>query len=190
MTYNEITQILKSMVIIVDDREKDTPLLHQRLTSFPCAFMRKRLNFGDYSAEVTLPNGEKFSLEDKVAIERKAGLDEICGNFTTNRIRFAKEFDRAAAAGAKMYILIENGSWEKINRGAYRSKMTPASLLGSLTTWLARYNCQIIFCEPETTSWLIHAFLLHEMREALTHYELPSKSKVKRKGSTENDIIT
>ena len=36
MTYNEITQILKSMVIIVDDREKDTPLLHQRLSSFPC----------------------------------------------------------------------------------------------------------------------------------------------------------
>ena len=26
VTYNEITQILKSMVIIVDDREKDTPL--------------------------------------------------------------------------------------------------------------------------------------------------------------------
>ena len=107
MTYNEITQILKSIVIIVDDREKDTPLLHQRLNSFPCA---KRLDFGDYSAEVTLPNGEKFSLADKVTIERKSGLDEICGNFTTNRIRFAKEFDRAAAAGAKTYILIENGS--------------------------------------------------------------------------------
>jgi ERCC4-type nuclease len=98
------------MVIIVDDREKDTPLLHQRLNSFPCAYMRKRLDFGDYSAEVTLPNGEKFSLADKVTIERKSGLDEICGNFTTNRIRFAKEFDRATAAGAKTYILIENGS--------------------------------------------------------------------------------
>ena len=91
MTYNEITQILKSMVIIVDDREKDTPLLHQRLSSFPCAYMRKRLDFGDYSAEVTLPNGEKFSLADKVTIERKNSIDEICGNFTTNRIRFAKE---------------------------------------------------------------------------------------------------
>lgn len=189
MTYNEITQILKSMVIIVDDREKDTPLLHQRLSLFPCAYMRKRLDFGDYSAEVTLPNGEKFSLADKVTIERKNSIDEICGNFTTNRIRFAKEFDRAAAAGAKTYILIENGSWEKINRGAYRSKMTPASLLGSLTTWLARYNSQIIFCEPDTTSWLIHAFLLHEMREALTHYELPQKTKRTRKG-TEDDIIT
>ncbi len=110
VTYNEITQILKSMVIIVDDREKDTPLLHQRLSSFPCAYMRKRLDFGDYTAEVTLPNGEKFSLADKVTIERKSGLDEICGNFTTNRSQFAKEFDRAAAAGAKTYILIENGS--------------------------------------------------------------------------------
>lgn len=189
MTYNEITQILKSMIIVVDDREKDTPLLRQRLSSFPCAYIRRRLNFGDYTAEVTLPNGEIFSLQNQVTIERKADLTEICGNFTTNRIRFAKEFDRAAAAGAKTYILIENGSQEKINRGAYRSKMTPASLLGSLTTWLARYNCQIIFCEPDTTSWLIHAFLLHEMREALTHYELPQKTKRTRKG-TEDDIIT
>lgn len=110
MTYNEITQILKSMVIVVDDREKDTPLLRQRLNSFPCAYMRKRLSFGDYSAEVTLPNGEKFSLEDKVTIERKADLTEICGNFTTDRDRFIKEFDRAATAGAKTYLLIENGS--------------------------------------------------------------------------------
>lgn len=188
MTYNEITQILKSMVIIVDDREKDTQLLHQRLTSFPCAFMRKRLDFGDYSAEVTLPNGEKFSLADKVTIERKNSVDEICGNFTTKRIRFAKEFDRAAVVGAKTYILIENCSWEKIHNGAYRSKMTPASLLGSLTTWLARYNCQIIFCEPTSTSWLIHALLLHEMREALTHYEMPQKPKRTRK-SAEEDII-
>lgn len=143
-----------------------------------------------------LKNNLRFAREEqrnptscKVTIERKNSIDEICGNFTTNRIRFAKEFDRAAAAGAKTYILIENGSWEKINRGAYRSKMTPASLLGSLTTWLARYNCQIIFCEPDTTSWLIHAFLLHEMREALTHYELPQKPKRTRKG-TEDDIIT
>ena len=73
-------------------------------------------------------------------------------------------------------------------KGAYRSKMTPASLLGSLTTWLARYNCQIIFCESTSTSWLIHAFLLHEMREALTHYEMPQKPKRTRK-SAEEDII-
>ena len=57
VTYNEITQILKSMIIVVDDREKDTPLLRQRLSSFPCAYIRRRLNFGDYTAEVTLPNG-------------------------------------------------------------------------------------------------------------------------------------
>ena len=189
MTYTEITQVLKSMVIIVDDREKDTPLLHQRLSSFPCAYMRQRLDFGDYSAEVTLPNGEKFSLEDKVTVERKADISEICGNFTTNRDRFAKEFERAKAAGAKVYILIENGSWEKINRGAYRSKMTPASLLGSLTTWLARYNCQILFCESATTSWLVHAVLLHEMREALTHYELKKPKPKGRRKSTEADII-
>ncbi len=171
MTNTKITQILKSMIIIVDDREKETPLLHQRLSSFPCAYIRQRLDFGDYSAKVTLPNGDEFSLENKVVFERKADLTEICSNFTTNRTRFANEFERAKTAGAKTYLLIENASWEKINRGAYRSKMTPASLIGSLTTWLARYNCQVLFCDPMTTSWLIHACLLHEMREALSCFD-------------------
>ncbi len=170
MTQSEITQILKSLIIVVDNREKETLLLHQRLSSFPCAYVKRKLDFGDYTADVTLLDGETFSLEKKVVFERKNSIDEICGNFTTSRQRFAREFERAKAAGAKMYILIENASWEKINRGAYRSKMTPAALIGSLTTWLARYNCQIIFCNPETTSWLIHACLLHEMREALASY--------------------
>ena len=65
VTYNEITQVLKSMVIVVDDREKDTPLLHQRLTSFPCAFMRKRLDFGDYTAEVTFRMAKSSRLQTK-----------------------------------------------------------------------------------------------------------------------------
>lgn len=170
MDESEVKKCLKSIKIIVDDREKDTPLLYQRLSSFPCEHERKHLSFGDYTAEVTLPNGNAFSLADKVTIERKADLTEICGNFTTNRARFAREFERAKAVGAKIYILIENGSWEKIHRGAYRSKMAPASLLGSLTTWLARYNCQILFCESTTTPWLVHAVLLHEMREALLRH--------------------
>ena len=107
MTYNEITQILKSMIIVVDDREKDTPLLRQRLSSFPCAYIRRRLNFGDYTAEVTLPNGEIFSLQNQVTIERKADLTEICGNFTTNRIRFAKEFDRRQRPEQKLTYLLK-----------------------------------------------------------------------------------
>lgn len=171
MTSSEMSQALKSMIIIVDDREKDTLLLEQRLASFPCGYIKQRLDFGDYSAKITLADGSEFSLENKVVFERKANLTEICGNFTTNRMRFAKEFDRAKKANAKIYLLIENASWEKINRGAYRSKMTPASLMGSLTTWLARYNCQILFCDSATTSRLIYACLLHEMREALSNLE-------------------
>lgn len=177
MIQSEITQILKSLVIVVDSREKETPLLHQRLSSLPCAYVRRKLDFGDYTADVTLLDGETFSLEKKVTFERKNSIDEICGNFTTNRPRFVREFERAKEAGAKTYILIENASWEKINRGAYRSKMAPAALIGSLTTWLARYNCQIIFCDAETTPWLIHACLLHEMREALAAYTPPAVQK-------------
>ena len=101
---------------------------------------------------MTLPDGMIFSLENKVAIERKSGLDEICKNFTSERKRFVNEFVRAAQLNAKIYLLIENSSWEKVKYGSYRSNMSSESLVGSLTTWLSRYNCQILFCKPETTS--------------------------------------
>ena len=44
---SRITNILDTMEIIVDDREKDTELFRQRIKSFPCHCIRKRLSFGD-----------------------------------------------------------------------------------------------------------------------------------------------
>ena len=50
--------------------------------------------------------------------------------------------------------------------------MKPTALVGSLTTWLARYNCQLLFCQADTSGHLIHDVLYHEMKEQLSTLEI------------------
>ena len=98
---------------------------------------------------------------------------EAGGCFCRSRDRFEREFIRAKNADAKLYLLIENGTWEKAYAGKYRSGMQPKAFVASLTAWLARYNCQIIFCEPATTGKLIREVLYRELKERLEVMECP-----------------
>ena len=106
-------------------------------------------------------------MRDKVAVERKMSLDEIAACYGSQRQRFTAEFERARKAGAKLYLLIENATFEKVYKGEYRSKMLPQSLIASALAWLARYDCQLLFCKPETTGKLIRDVLYREGKERL-----------------------
>ena len=163
----DIQNSLKTMVILRDSREQTTKRSEARYKQFGVPFRREKLDFGDYSAECTLPDGGTFSLQSMVAIERKMDLDELAHCYCQDRPRFEREFLRAKDADAKIYLLIENASWEKAYSGLYRSKMRPESLVASITAWLARYRCQLIFCKEETSGKLIHDILYREMKQAL-----------------------
>lgn len=167
MDHFEVKRALASMVILVDTREQDTPRLRKRLRAMDCPIERHKLEFGDYSARCTLPDGRELDLSDICAVERKMSLDEICACYCDGRPRFTREFERAKKAGAKVYLLIEGASWEKAYAGFYRSRMNPDSLVASLTAWLTRYNCPILFCEPETSGRLIRDLLYRELKERL-----------------------
>lgn len=150
------------MTVLVDTREQDTPRLRKRLSTMSCPWVRQKLDFGDYSAKC-----EVLDLSGSVCIERKMNLDELCDCYGKGRGRFKREFERAREAGAKVYLLIEGASWEKAYQGKYRSKMSPQSLIASMQAWLARYECQILFCDPDTSGKLIHDVLYRELKERL-----------------------
>ena len=160
----EITDALRGMVVIVDTREQDTVQLHNRLKHFG-QYERAKLDAGDYGAKFPLPGGDWLQIP--VAIERKMSLDELAGCFCRDRKRFAAEFDRAKAAGVKIYLLVEGDSWEAAYSGDYRSKMAPKAMVASLLAWLSRYDCQIIFCQKRTNGKLIRDILFREGKEAL-----------------------
>lgn len=167
MTPFEVAEALEGMVILVDTREQDTPRLRRRLRQMGRPHERQKLDFGDYSAKFPLPGGGWLDLSGRVAVERKMSLDELAQCYTRGRPRFEREFLRAAGAGAKLYLLIEGASWEQSFAGDYRTRMAPKALVASMTAWLARYDCQLLFCAPETSGLLIKELLYREGKERL-----------------------
>ena len=164
---SEIEDVMKTFTIVVDTREQPTERSKLRYRQFGCPYKREKLDVGDYSAVVYLPDGKPLSLADKCVIERKLGYAELCACYTHERDRFVREFERAKSTGTKVYLLLENSSWENAYAGKYRSQMKPQSLVASMTAWLARYDCQMIMCKSETSGKLIRDILYREAREAL-----------------------
>ena len=164
MAPHEIEEALKGMVVLVDTREQDTARLRVRLKDMKCEHERCKLDFGDYSAKIPI-NDEWYTLN--IAVERKMDLDELAQCYCNGRKRFEREFERAQKAGAKIYLLVENATWEDAYTGNYRSKMAPQALVASILAWLSRYRCQLIFCRQRTSGRLIYDILYREAREYL-----------------------
>ena len=158
---------LENLQLVVDTREQDTEAFRRRLALVGLPYTRSKLDFGDYSAKTILEGGKEYSLCNKVAIERKMSIGELCQCFCRDRKRFAREFERAKAAEAKLYLLVEDANWENVLAGRYRSKMTPQALRASIMAWLSRYDCQLLFCKSESTPTLIREIVYREMKERL-----------------------
>lgn len=167
----DIEATLKTMRIWVDSREQQTEQAKRRYARFGVPYCRQKLDFGDYTAAFTLPDGSEWSMADKCVVERKLGYSELCTCYTHDRERFTREFERAKAAGAKIYLLLENSTWEIAYAGTYRSQMKPQSLVASMLAWLARYDCQLIMCRSETSGKLIKDILYREAKELLEGLE-------------------
>lgn len=167
----EIRDALKTFRILVDRREQNTPRASERFTAFGVPFERVTLSFGDYCGQITLPHGDLYDTTQRISpavvVERKMSLDEAAACFTRERDRFRREFERATEAGAKVYLLIEGGSWEAINAHRYRSKFNENAMRASLLAWSARYDLRLMFCRANTSGALIKEILYREMKERL-----------------------
>lgn len=163
----EVEKSLESMTLIVDTREQMTDRLKARLESSGLPYIRKKLNCGDYSAFC-----DKVDLSDSVVIERKMNLDELAMCLGTQRKRFEREFIRAKESQTKVYLLIENASWDVLfNNSSYlmrcHSKYSAKSMVSSLFAWMSRYNITVVFCNEDNTGKIIREILYREMKERL-----------------------
>lgn len=157
---------LKNMTIIVDSREKVNQHITTYLDRLPCNYEIKKLDFGDYSAKIQLDN-QIISLEDKVVIERKASLDELAINITSQRARFEREFQRAKSNGAKVFLLIENASWWDIIAHHYRSQLNSKSYMATLLAWQCKYNITVSFINDNLSGMFIKGTLHYALRDYL-----------------------
>jgi ERCC4-type nuclease len=169
MNIPEIESALKTLTLLCDTREHDTPELHKRLKEVGLPVERKKLNFGDYSAKFFDAEGMEHDMSIHFSIERKMSLDELAQCYTRDRDRFKREFERARSVGAKIYLLVENGDYERMLAGRYRSKLNPEAYKASVFAWMARYNCVYVPCKPDTTPKVIREICFRETKEYLVN---------------------
>ena len=163
MDHFEVTEALSTFQILVDNREQATPKAVERYKSFGVPYQRVTLNYGDYCGQITINDSDIYDTAQAVkptcVIERKMNLDELAMCLTRERDRFRREFQRAQKAGARVYLLVENGSFEAILAGRYRSKFHPKAFMGSLCAWIVRYGIYLMFCDELTTPILIREIM-------------------------------
>lgn len=165
----ELDDALKSMQILIDTREKKNAHIITSLEGRKCPYMAHKLDYGDYTC--CYDTGEKsgVSFETVAVVERKATLDELAGNITKGRERFEREFLRAKKAGAKVFLMIESGSYDEIQQHRYRSQLPPKSYLNTLFSWQQKYNITISFVSKAFAGDYIYATLFMALKNHLLH---------------------
>ena len=138
----------------------------------------KGLKVGDYTIAVKLPNGEVINFKDKIVIERKADLNELCCNFfdkkdEEGKTRLERELDRAKEQGIKVILLVETDNMHnkilssKHFRFDKASKVSPKAFNSILRSLQAKYDISIEYCDKKDSARLIHDILYYHAREYL-----------------------
>jgi DNA excision repair protein ERCC-4 len=110
----------ESVTAVIDSREQEP------LDLAPLAAVRGTLSTGDYSVA---------GLESVIAVERKS-LPDLLACVGRERERFERETMRLLAYPTRAIVV--EGEWADLERGDWRSQVTPAAAIGSLLGWIAQ----------------------------------------------------
>lgn len=174
----ELEKIIESIVVLRDTREQKNQHILDWMDKFEhksgavgIKHRAKKLDSGDYS--MYIPKQPDFGIDGDLyfdrqfIVERKKDLDELSGNLTANRDRFANEFSRHPAK--RFHLIVEKGSYTDIFMHKYgfhneRGGIRPNSYIASLLAFQVRYNICVHFCDkkysPELLWGLIRQFTL------------------------------
>lgn len=168
--------MLKTFTVICDSREQKTAKAEKRYKSFGVDWEKAKLDYGDYTYNAILPNGMPlFNLDEPIyplaTLERKESLDELASCLTHSRDRFEREFKRAKEHNARIFLLVENATWENLLNGKYRSKFNSKAFFASLCAWLVRYDLQLVFCKEDTSGKIIKELLYRDLKQRIERGE-------------------
>lgn len=138
-------------MIFVDTREKKNAHILRYFENHNIAYVQKKLDVCDYSAD------------DLVLVERKQNLQELAGNILKeNGRRIKAEFDRVPKE-CKVYVLIEEDIRELKNVTSWHSphtKLTGTTLYRYMVSYQKRHNLQYIFCDKRDSGRIIANLLV------------------------------
>ena len=145
-TDKEYDELIKSMVIIVDTREKKNHHIIDWFDKKNILWKNKKLDYGDYSFMIP-ENKESGIFKDiyfdkKIVIEKKSGLNELSTNLTKERARFKEEL---TLAPSNKVLLIENANYSDVIEGNYDTQYNKKSYYASLHSFWHQFNLPIFF---------------------------------------------
>ena len=106
----EKKNFMKRITVLIDTREQKNGHIIKALDAWGILHESRKLDYADYSF---LADGKDFSAS--CVIERKANVNEIYGNITSDRERIEKELDTISRNARQCVLLLENcGSWEEL----------------------------------------------------------------------------
>ncbi len=152
--YEAYKELAKSFHLIIDTREQLTQRYEDRIKAFKefplDGYDRQKLDVGDYSAVLRLPNDYILDFTDLVSVERKMSVDELLDCFAANHERFEAELSRAKNSGCKLFIATEEGNYTQLVSGAYKRKISIDQVLSTYHTFQMRYDVRFEWVTPDT----------------------------------------
>ncbi|MEH7440469.1 ERCC4 domain-containing protein [Neobacillus drentensis] len=166
-TDKEITELLKTITILVDTREQKNEHIIQYFEAKGIAYKSHKEDTGDYS--VMLPKNEGLGIYRDtyfpVAVERKNSVDELAQTIK-ERTRFENELIRGQRL--KFILMVEDpNGYENLILGNYQSQFEPKALLGSLKSFETRYGFSTVFIPKKAAGNYIFHHLYYHVRNYL-----------------------
>ena len=168
-TEPELRQLLKSITVICDTREKENIHITGYFQQKGIPYIEQALKFGDYS--YMLPAAPEFGIvrdmyfSDDIVVERKMSLEELSGNLSQQRERFENEFLRAG--DCDMTLLIERGSLSDILNHKYNTELKETAFMASLMAWEQRYKLRVAFVHMIHSGAFMYSKFYYHLRELL-----------------------
>jgi len=152
---------IKKVKIIIDSREKNIKHIIDVFDRMDIKYKIQKLDIGDYC----------FCYDDEIfkcIVERKNSLDELSQNFSINRDRFKREFEKLTE-DSFCHLLIEQNTLNDLICGNYRSQINRNSFLASLLSFEYRYNIRTHFVEKKYTAFYITKLFFYYYMSKINH---------------------
>lgn len=168
-TDSEIKKLLETLVIIYDSREQENEHILKYMEKRSIPVKKQKLDVGDYSCYI--PKNEELGITRDIylnsVVERKASVDEICGNLQkSTQAAFENELVRSQRYRFVLFVEQEDFD-EKLSRGEYRSAYDPKALKARLESFKAKYNFEIVPMNKNMIGHNIYHRFLYQARHYL-----------------------
>ena len=169
-TEKELDELIHSMVILIDTREKVNDHILKYFDKANIQWIDWLNNNGIKILEKNNTNSKLYKCRDEyfdkqIVVERKGSLEELSGNLTKERDRLEKEL---CLAPSSKVLVIENATYGDMVSGNYETKYNNKSYWASVHSFWHKYQIPIVFLKDKNyTGFFIRGYFEYYLRNHL-----------------------